>query len=74
GRRAGVTTILVEPLSPEEEHWYTRMKRPFERLVLRSWRKHGTLPPMIPCVDSGDGELTPDFPGTLSGSERTRNF
>lgn len=35
GRLAGVTTILVRPLQPEEEPWFTRLKRPFERVLLR---------------------------------------
>lgn len=35
GKRAGLFTILVEPIHPEEEHWYTRIKRPFEKIVLR---------------------------------------
>lgn len=34
GRLAGLFTILVRPTSPEEP-WFTRLKRPFERLVLR---------------------------------------
>lgn len=35
GRMAGLTTILVRPTSPNEEPWFTRMKRPFERALLR---------------------------------------
>src|SRR5262245_43750068 len=34
GRLAGLFTILVTPTSPEEP-WFTRVKRPFERCVLR---------------------------------------
>ncbi|MCE5268750.1 MAG: YqeG family HAD IIIA-type phosphatase [Planctomycetaceae bacterium] len=34
GRLAGVRSILVEPIHPEEEPWYTRLKRFPERLVL----------------------------------------
>lgn len=34
GRLAGLTTILVRPMHPEEEPWFTRLKRPLERLVL----------------------------------------
>ena len=34
GRLAGVRTILVRPIHPEEEPWYTRAKRLPERLVL----------------------------------------
>ena len=36
GKLSGIFTILVTPIHPEEEHWYTRMKRPVERLVLGS--------------------------------------
>jgi len=35
GRLAGLTSILVEPLHPEEEPWFTRLKRRPERLLLR---------------------------------------
>ena len=33
----GVEEIVKEtlPVQPEEEPWFTRLKRPFERLVLR---------------------------------------
>jgi HAD superfamily phosphatase (TIGR01668 family) len=34
GRLAGLFTILVRPTSPHEP-WFTRVKRPVERLVLR---------------------------------------
>ncbi len=34
GRLAGLTTVLVRPTSPEEP-WFTRLKRPLERRVLR---------------------------------------
>lgn len=34
-RLAGVMAILVTPIRPEEEHWFTRIKRPPERLMLR---------------------------------------
>jgi uncharacterized protein len=34
-RLAGVTSILVESLHPEDEPWYTRLKRPLERWLLR---------------------------------------
>jgi uncharacterized protein len=33
-RLAGVRSILVEPIHPEEEPWFTRMKRLPERIVL----------------------------------------
>lgn len=35
GKWAGLYTILVTPMSPEQEPWFTRLKRPFERIVLR---------------------------------------
>jgi uncharacterized protein len=34
GRLAGIRTILVDPIHPEEEPWYTRLKRLPERVVL----------------------------------------
>ncbi len=40
GRLAGLFTILVRPTSPEEP-WFTRLKRPAERAVLRRL-KNGT--------------------------------
>jgi len=35
GRLAGLTTILVDPIHPEEEPWFTRLKRRPERWLLR---------------------------------------
>ena len=35
GRMSGLRTILVEPIHPEEEPWFTRMKRLPERLILK---------------------------------------
>jgi hypothetical protein len=35
GRLAGLMTILVRPVHPEEEPWFTRLKRPLERRLLR---------------------------------------
>jgi HAD superfamily phosphatase (TIGR01668 family) len=35
GNLAGLFTVLIKPIHPEEEHWYTRIKRPFEKIVLR---------------------------------------
>lgn len=35
GRLAGLTCVLVRPIRPEEEPWFTRLKRPLERMVLR---------------------------------------
>jgi len=34
GRLAGLTTFLVEPIHPEEEPWFTRLKRGPERWFL----------------------------------------
>ena len=34
GKWAGLFTVLVTPISPEQEPWFARVKRPFERLVL----------------------------------------
>ncbi|HBT76331.1 MAG TPA: YqeG family HAD IIIA-type phosphatase [Planctomycetaceae bacterium] len=42
GRLAGLTTILVSPIFPEQEPWFARMKRPFERLLGgKSYRSSG---------------------------------
>ena len=35
GNLAGLTTVLVRPIHPEEEPWFTRFKRPPERWLLR---------------------------------------
>lgn len=35
GRLAGLRTVLVRPIHPEDEPWFTRLKRPPERLLLR---------------------------------------
>lgn len=35
GRLAGLTSILVRPIRPQEEPWFTRLKRPAERFLLR---------------------------------------
>jgi HAD superfamily phosphatase (TIGR01668 family) len=37
GRLAGLKTILVTPSNPREEPWFTRIKRPFERVLLGWW-------------------------------------
>jgi hypothetical protein len=34
GRLAGLACILVRPIHPEEEPWFTRIKRPLERFLL----------------------------------------
>lgn len=38
GRWAGLTTVLVRPIHPEDEPWFTRLKRPVERWLLRRMR------------------------------------
>ena len=35
GKFTKIFTILITPIHPEEEHWYTRIKRPAERWVLK---------------------------------------
>jgi HAD superfamily phosphatase (TIGR01668 family) len=35
GRLAGIRTILVEPIHPEEEPWFTQLKRAPEKWVLK---------------------------------------
>ena len=35
GRLSGITTILVDPIHPEEEPWFTRLKRRPERYLVR---------------------------------------
>ncbi len=35
GRLAGIRSILVKPIHPEEEPWFTRLKRVPERFVLK---------------------------------------
>lgn len=39
GRLAGIRTILTTAIYPEEEPWYTRMKRPFEKVVMFFYRR-----------------------------------
>ncbi|HPP54600.1 MAG TPA: YqeG family HAD IIIA-type phosphatase, partial [Thermoguttaceae bacterium] len=34
-RWVGMKSVLVRPIHPEDEPWFTRMKRPLERWVLR---------------------------------------
>ncbi|MDO4573913.1 MAG: YqeG family HAD IIIA-type phosphatase [Planctomycetia bacterium] len=36
GNLAGLTTILVTPIHPEMEPLFTRVKRPFEKIILRA--------------------------------------
>ncbi len=39
GRFAKIRTVLVTPIMPEQEHWFTRIKRPFEKIVIRSFER-----------------------------------
>lgn len=41
GRLAGLLTILVDPIHPEDEPWWTRVKRPLERWLLRRLEQPG---------------------------------
>lgn len=34
GRLAGIFAILVDPIHPEQEQWFTQIKRPFEHLII----------------------------------------
>ena len=54
GRLAGLKTILVDPIHPEEEPWFTRLKRPPERWVLRRTAVP-VLPPQLPVGSGGKG-------------------
>jgi len=38
GKFAKIFTILVTPIHPEEERWFTRIKRPLEKWVLKEKR------------------------------------
>jgi uncharacterized protein len=40
-RLAGIFSILVEPINPEQEPWFTRMKRPLERRLLKGFGDRG---------------------------------
>lgn len=40
GRLAGLFTILVRPIHPEEEPWFTRLKRPLEARLVRRFFSH----------------------------------
>ena len=40
-RMAGIRSILVEPIHPEEEPWFTLVKRRPERWLLRRMRTEG---------------------------------
>jgi HAD superfamily phosphatase (TIGR01668 family) len=48
GRLSGMTTVLVETLS-QTEPLVTRIKRPFERILLRGLRKHAVAPSPTPA-------------------------
>jgi len=44
GRRAGLHTILVTPIAPDEEGWATRINRRIEKIALARLRKKGLWP------------------------------
>ncbi len=48
GRLAGVYTILVSPMGPEEEPWFTRLKRRPEAFLLRRLDATTGSPPTSP--------------------------
>jgi len=39
GRLTGLSSLLVRAIHPEEEPWFTRWKRPPERVLLRWMEK-----------------------------------
>ena len=41
GRLAGLLTVLVRPMQPEEEPWFTQLKRPLERVLLQRMDRRG---------------------------------
>lgn len=51
GRLAGVYTILVRPMGPEEEPWFTRLKRRPEAWVLRWLDRSGRAPASSPSSE-----------------------
>lgn len=40
GRLAGLFTIFVRPIHPEDEPWFTRLKRPLEARLIRAFLTH----------------------------------
>jgi HAD superfamily phosphatase (TIGR01668 family) len=56
GRLAGLFTILVRPTSPAEP-WFTRVKRPWERLALRWLQPSTVLPDVFPGAPGCPSEL-----------------
>jgi HAD superfamily phosphatase (TIGR01668 family) len=49
GKLAGLFTILVVPILPEEEPWFAQIKRPLERIVLYPKRSENRLN-YYPCT------------------------
>lgn len=41
-RLAGLKSILVEPIGPETDPWWLRIRRPLERMLFRSARPNAT--------------------------------
>ncbi len=44
GRLSGLFTVLIDPIHPEQEPWYTRLKRPLERLLVRRVAREQATP------------------------------
>lgn len=61
GRLAGLFTILVRPTSPIEP-WFTRIKRPWERLALR-WLQS---PAILPGALAGSSAYLTNLPEDVS--------
>ena len=39
GSRIGMHTVLVKPICPENDHWFVKFKRIFERMIMRRMNK-----------------------------------
>lgn len=42
GNLVNICTIYIKPMAPQQEPFFTRMKRPFERLVLHFAKENGS--------------------------------
>jgi HAD superfamily phosphatase (TIGR01668 family) len=78
GRLAGLFTILVRPTS-EEEPWFTRVKRPLERRILRWLKSRASAPAFDERIPARDGIVCPARkiyvqPPKWSLSEMTSKF
>jgi HAD superfamily phosphatase (TIGR01668 family) len=58
GKLAGLRSILVRPIDPHEEPWFTRLKRGPERLLLRRMDRKGphvrTRPGLEKAAEDGE--------------------